>query len=129
MTRRRNGYGDKKLEQSFSVCQVEDYSLVNLDAEYCFIGKTDEETSLVCAAGNSGINCLYFYPKEYIEKAERRGLADKDAVMKKGKRFMLPFCVVMFAVLIVIISVWNGGHGLQNGVYPVLRLPHCYELV
>ena len=36
----------KKLEQSFSVCQVENYSLVNLDAEYCFIGKTDEETSL-----------------------------------------------------------------------------------
>lgn len=33
----------KKLEQSFSVCQVEDYSLVNLDAGYCFIGKTDEE--------------------------------------------------------------------------------------
>lgn len=61
-----------------------------------------------CAAGNSGLNCLYFYPKEYIEEAERRGLADKDAVMKKGKRFMLPFCIVMFAVLIVVISVWNG---------------------
>ena len=27
-----------------------------------------------CAAGNSGLNCLYFYPTEYIEKAERRGL-------------------------------------------------------
>ena len=27
----------KKLEQSFSVCQAVDYSLVNLDAEYCFI--------------------------------------------------------------------------------------------
>lgn len=50
----------KKLEQSFSVCQAVDYSLVNLDAGYCFIGKTDEEKSLVRAAGNSGINCLYF---------------------------------------------------------------------
>ena len=48
--------------------------------------------------------------------------------MKKGKRFMLPFCAVMFAVLIVIISVWNGSR-FQDGVYPVLRLPHCYELV
>lgn len=47
---------------------------MNLDAEYCFIGKTDEETSLACSAGNSGLNCLYFYLKEYIEKAERRGL-------------------------------------------------------
>lgn len=26
----------------------EDYSLVDLDAEYCFTGKTDEEKSLVC---------------------------------------------------------------------------------
>lgn len=38
----------KKIHQDFSVCQVEDYSLVNLDSEYSFIGKTDEEKSLVC---------------------------------------------------------------------------------
>ncbi len=35
-----------------------------------------------CAARNSGLNCLYFYPKEYIEEAEKRGLADKNATMK-----------------------------------------------
>ena len=34
----------------FSVCTVRDYSMVDLDAEYCFIGKTPEEKSLVCAA-------------------------------------------------------------------------------
>lgn len=45
-----------------------------------------------CAARNNGLNCLYFYPKEYIEEAHKRGLADKDATMKKGKRFMIPFC-------------------------------------
>ncbi len=38
----------KKICQEFSVCQVEDYSFVNLDSEYSFIGKTDEEKSLVC---------------------------------------------------------------------------------
>ncbi len=38
----------KKFNQNFSVCQVKDYSLTNLDSEYCFIGKTDEEKSLVC---------------------------------------------------------------------------------
>lgn len=38
----------KKIHQEFSICQVEDYSLVNLDSEYSFIGKTDEEKSLVC---------------------------------------------------------------------------------
>jgi len=38
----------KKLDDKFTVCKVEDFSLVNIDAEYCFIGKTDEEKSLVC---------------------------------------------------------------------------------
>ena len=41
-----------------------------------------------CAARNSGLNCLYFYPAEYIEEAEKRGIADKEATMKKGKKFM-----------------------------------------
>ena len=38
----------KKIHQDFSVCQVKDYSFVNLNSEYCFIEKTDEENSLVC---------------------------------------------------------------------------------
>lgn len=60
-----------------------------------------------CAAGNSGLNCLYFYPKAYIDEAQKRGIADEDATMKKGTRFMVPFCIVMVAVLVVIISLWN----------------------
>lgn len=38
----------KSLDNSFTVCKVHDYSLVSLEDEYCFIGKTDEENSLVC---------------------------------------------------------------------------------
>lgn len=38
----------KKIYHDFSVCQVKDYSLTAFDSEYCFIGKTDEEKSLVC---------------------------------------------------------------------------------
>ena len=45
---RRHYDGNKKIHQEFSVCQVEDYSFVNLDSEYSFIGKTDEEKPLVC---------------------------------------------------------------------------------
>lgn len=33
----------RKIHQEFSVCQVEDYSFVNLDSKYCFLGKTDKE--------------------------------------------------------------------------------------
>ena len=45
---RRHYDRNKKIHQEFSVCQVEDYSFVNLDSEYSFIGKTDEEKSPVC---------------------------------------------------------------------------------
>lgn len=38
----------KKIEQTFSVCQVKDTSNINLKSEYFFVGKTDEEISLVC---------------------------------------------------------------------------------
>lgn len=38
----------KRIDYDFSVCKVADYSYVNLEAEYSFIGKTDEEKSLVC---------------------------------------------------------------------------------
>lgn len=39
----------KRIEKCFSVCKVADYSMVRLEDEYCFLGKTDEENSLVCA--------------------------------------------------------------------------------
>ena len=56
-----------------------------------------------CLVRNDGMNCVYFYQKEYIEEADKRGLIDKDAVMKKGKQVMIPFCIILFVVLIAII--------------------------
>lgn len=38
----------KRIDHDFSVCKVPDYSQVDIEGEYCFIGKTDEERSLVC---------------------------------------------------------------------------------
>ena len=48
----------RKLNQEFSVCKVMDYSLVNMDAEYSFIGKTDEEKSLVCITSDVPPNII-----------------------------------------------------------------------
>ncbi len=48
----------KKIHQDFSVCQVEDYSLVDLESEYCFVGKTDEEKSLVCITNEVPANVI-----------------------------------------------------------------------
>ena len=59
------------------------------------------------AVRNDGRNCLYFYPKEYIDEAAKRGLADPAATMAKGKRFMIPFCLFMLLALLAILVFWN----------------------
>lgn len=46
----------KRIDFEFSVCKVENYSLVKMDSEYCFVGKTDEENSLVCIAEDVPLN-------------------------------------------------------------------------
>lgn len=42
----------EKLTADLSVCKVGNYSEVDLSQKYCFIGKTDEENSLVCQTEN-----------------------------------------------------------------------------
>lgn len=48
----------KILNYDFSVCKVTDYSGVNLESEFCFLGKTDEERSLVCLTKDVPENIL-----------------------------------------------------------------------
>ncbi len=48
----------KMLDDGFSVCKVENFSLVNMDAEYYFAGKTDEEKSLVCLTADVPSNVI-----------------------------------------------------------------------
>lgn len=46
----------KTLDYKFSVCKVINYSLVNFESKFCFIGKTDEENSLVCITNDVPTN-------------------------------------------------------------------------
>lgn len=48
----------KQIDFNFSICKVVDFTKVDLDSEYCFIGKTDEEKSLVCITENTPINII-----------------------------------------------------------------------
>lgn len=48
----------KKIAYDFTVCRVKDFSLVDLTDEFCFIGKTDEENSLVCITEKVPENCV-----------------------------------------------------------------------
>ena len=60
------------------------------------------------AVKDSGRNCLYFYPQEFLDEAQRRGIiADKDTEMRKGKRFMTVFCLVILIALLAVIAGWN----------------------
>lgn len=46
------------IDCDFSVCKVRDYSQVDWNGSYCFIGKTDEENSLVCETARVPPNTL-----------------------------------------------------------------------
>ena len=49
----------KKMKDSFSVCKVEDFSMTDVDDEFCFIGKTDEEKSVVCLTRHVPANATH----------------------------------------------------------------------
>ena len=40
----------KVIDKEFAVCKINDVTEVNFNAEFCFVGKTDEELSLVCSS-------------------------------------------------------------------------------
>ena len=48
----------KVIDREFSVCRVDDFSQTDLEKDFCFIGKTDEELSLVCETDNVPDNTL-----------------------------------------------------------------------
>ena len=48
----------KPITEEFAICQVEDYSQVNLENPFVFTGATDEEKSLVCPIARIPENAL-----------------------------------------------------------------------
>nr|WP_295685762.1 ACT domain-containing protein [uncultured Lachnoclostridium sp.] len=50
------------IEQEFTVCKIDDVNKINFSDEYCFLGKTKEEISLVCSTS--------YAPTEVIERSD-----------------------------------------------------------
>lgn len=48
----------KKIECSFSVCLLKDISAIDMNQEFFFFGKTDEELSLVCPTESVPANAI-----------------------------------------------------------------------
>ena len=48
----------KGIEHDCTVCKVRDISQVDFNDEFCFLGKTDEEISLVCRSEKTPLNTV-----------------------------------------------------------------------
>ena len=48
----------KRIDYKLTVCKVTDISDINMDADFYFIGKTDEELSLVCKTEDTPRNTV-----------------------------------------------------------------------
>lgn len=65
-------------------------------------------TAMVRFAVRGGaVDGIYFYPKPVQERAFAIGLTDRETMMKKRKRFMAAFYLVMLSALLLILTVWN----------------------
>ena len=48
----------KRIDCKLTVCKVTEVSNINLESDFYFIGKTDEEVSLVCKTEDTPINTV-----------------------------------------------------------------------
>jgi hypothetical protein len=48
----------KRISYDFSVCKIEDTIGVDFNSDFCFLGRTDEEISLVCITENVPVNTI-----------------------------------------------------------------------
>lgn len=88
----------KVIDKEFAICKVEDISEVNFKDEFCFVGKTDEELSIVCSSE--------FVPKNAIEcdmgwKAFRiEGVLDFSltGILAKAANILADVKIPIFAV-------------------------------
>ena len=48
----------KIINRDFSVCKLKDLSMIDYTDEFCFLGKTDEEISLVCSTNSVPDNAI-----------------------------------------------------------------------
>ena len=72
-------------------------------------------TALVrCCTIGGTINAVFFYPKEYQQKAIERGLTTEEKINKHRKIFHRTFIPVMLIALIVIVGVINKADTFKN---------------
>lgn len=100
----------KLIEGNFVICKVEDYKEANLENDFVFIAKTDEEKSLVCKVEDM--------PKKILEKDENwscfvvEGLLDFSLV---GIIAKISEILKSIGVPLFVISTYNTDYILVKG--------------
>ena len=75
-------------------------------------------TALVAVGtGGRAINEIYFYPKPVQDRAVELGLTTYETIKRKSRQFMIPFLLIMFAALILIIGLWNRAPDFRSAYF------------
>ena len=65
-------------------------------------------------AGNSPLDCLYFYPKEVQNRVYELKLADREEISRKRKTFLIVFINIMAVLLVAMIRYVNDVHDFRT---------------
>ena len=98
----------KRMGESFSIFKVEDYSDTDLTSEFVFVGKTDEENSLVC-----------------LTEAVPRNVTDRD----DGWRAMRIQGVLDFSLVGILSGISAVLAAKRIGIFAILTFNTDYVLV
>lgn len=75
-------------------------------------------TAMVKFAVRGGaVDGLFFYPKAVQDRAIGLGLTTREEMVRRRKRFMTVFYIVMLLALVLIVGVWNGAGDLGPRIF------------
>lgn len=78
-------------------------------------------TAMVKLAVRGGaVDGLFFYPKAVQDRAIGLGLTNREEMVRRRKRFMTVFYIVMLLALVLIVGVWNGAGDFRTAYFQSL---------
>ena len=72
------------------------------------------------AVRGGAVDGLYFYPKAVQDRAIGLGLTTREEMVRRRKRFMTVFYIVMLLALVLIVGVWNGAGDFRTAYFQSL---------
>lgn len=64
--------------------------------------------------GDSGLNCIYFYPEEFQEEAIKRKLVTHEQIIARKKSFYMPFVVTVIILYVLFVVFVNHANTFKD---------------